>query len=236
MHSRQHISRATSQHKRKVSFRGPPDKKGSPNRVTKDLPYQAEIAIGMRVMVKENVETDLDITNGTCGEIVGIVLHEDKPPIAQGAVVKLRYLPAYILVKLSRTKASKLAGLVNHISDENDSKGRKEGTTQFEDANFPSQQLMLSRIIVLKVRPLPMYWSTLLLHQGVHLVSSTFMLSYQEVPEGIQFACSVILTMTCSGNLMTQHCCKKLSDWRKWIRKQRLGIWVWLCCCRVGHR
>jgi hypothetical protein len=62
-------------------------KKGSPNRVTKDLPYQAEIAIGMRVMVKENVETDLDITNSTWGEIVGMVLHEDEPPIAQGAVV-----------------------------------------------------------------------------------------------------------------------------------------------------
>ena len=86
-------------------------KKGSRNRVTKDLPYQVEIAIGMRVMVTDNVETDLDITNSTCGEIVGIVLHEDEPLIAQGAVVKLRYLPAYILVKLSRTKASKLTGL-----------------------------------------------------------------------------------------------------------------------------
>jgi ATP-dependent exoDNAse (exonuclease V) alpha subunit len=72
-----------------------------------------EIAIGMRVMVTENVETDLDITNGACGEIVGIILHENEPPIAQEAVVKLRYLqvPAYILVKLSRTKASKLTGL-----------------------------------------------------------------------------------------------------------------------------
>jgi hypothetical protein len=70
--------------------------------------------------------------------------------------------------------------------------GKKGPRTVLEDANFPSQQLMPSRIIVLKVRPLPimMYWSTLLLHQGVHLVSSTFMLRYQEVPEGIQFACS----------------------------------------------
>ena len=30
-------------------------------------------------MVTENVEMDLNITNGTCGEIVGIVLHEDEP-------------------------------------------------------------------------------------------------------------------------------------------------------------
>ena len=65
----------------------------------------------MRVMVTENVETDLNITNGACGEIVKIVLHKDEPPIAQGAVVKLRYLPAYILIKLSQTKASKLTGL-----------------------------------------------------------------------------------------------------------------------------
>jgi hypothetical protein len=43
----------------------------------------------MRVMVTKNVETDLDITNGARGEIVVIVLHEDKPPIVQpeGAVV-----------------------------------------------------------------------------------------------------------------------------------------------------
>ena len=94
----------------------------------------------MRVMVTENVETDLDITNlnGACGEIVGIVLHEEEPPLAQGAVVKLRYLPAYILVKLSRTKASKLTGLddcnscgtiISHLLGYKDDKGRKEGTT-----------------------------------------------------------------------------------------------------------
>ena len=54
--------------------------------------------------ITENVERDLDITNGASGEIVGIVLHEDEPaPIAQGTVVKLRYLPAYVLVKFSRT-------------------------------------------------------------------------------------------------------------------------------------
>jgi len=55
----------------------------------------------MRVIVTENVETGLDITNAACGEIVGIVFHEDEPPIAQGAIVKLRHLPAYILVKFS---------------------------------------------------------------------------------------------------------------------------------------
>lgn len=31
---------------------------------TRDLPYKLEIAIGMKVMVTDNVKTDLDITNG----------------------------------------------------------------------------------------------------------------------------------------------------------------------------
>ena len=97
-------------------------------------------------MVTENVETDLDITNGACGEIVGIVLHEDEPPIVQGAVVKLRYLPAYILVKLSRTKASKLAGLDDCVPVEPTSttyrmtmttKGGKKGPRTVRRRQFP---------------------------------------------------------------------------------------------------
>ena len=63
-------------------------------------------------------------------------------------------------------------------------------------SNFGLGDVPSQNSIILKVRPLPMYWSTLLLRQGVHSVSSTFMLRYQEVPEGIQFACSVILMMS----------------------------------------
>lgn len=62
-------------------------------------------------MVAENVETDLDITNSACGEIMGIFLQEDERPITQGTLVKLRYLPAYNLVDLSWTKSSKLYGM-----------------------------------------------------------------------------------------------------------------------------
>jgi hypothetical protein len=54
-------------------------KKNRGSRTSKDLPYQIEIAIGMKVMVTNNVETDLDITNGARGEIVDIVLHPDEP-------------------------------------------------------------------------------------------------------------------------------------------------------------
>jgi hypothetical protein len=35
----------------------------------------------MKVMVTDNIETDLNITNGARGEIVDIVLHPDDPSI-----------------------------------------------------------------------------------------------------------------------------------------------------------
>ena len=39
-----------------LEIRGLPGQKAGCNRVTKDLPYQVEMAIGMRIMVTENVE------------------------------------------------------------------------------------------------------------------------------------------------------------------------------------
>ena len=60
----------------------------------------------------ENIETDLDVTNGACGEIVDIVLHLDEPAFsANEPIVHLKYLPAYLLVKLQCTHASCLQGL-----------------------------------------------------------------------------------------------------------------------------
>lgn len=42
----------------------------------KELPKTVEIAIGARVLVTQNIETDLDIANGARGKIVDIVLDE----------------------------------------------------------------------------------------------------------------------------------------------------------------
>jgi len=71
-----------------------------------------EIAIGMQVMVTCNVETNLDVANGARGTIVDIVLHEDEPDFDKRApVVHLDCVPAYILVRMDRTKAKKLEGL-----------------------------------------------------------------------------------------------------------------------------
>ena len=77
-----------------------------------DLPYSIEIVIGMKMMVTNNIETDLNITNGACGEIIDIILHPDEPVIDPNkAVVQLKYMPAYLLVKLSQTRATHFKGL-----------------------------------------------------------------------------------------------------------------------------
>jgi hypothetical protein len=77
-----------------------------------DLPNQLRLAVGMPVLLTQNVETDLDITNGANGHIVGIVLHQDEEPHdAEHSVVHLQRLPLYILVKLRHTRAGKLTGL-----------------------------------------------------------------------------------------------------------------------------
>lgn len=77
-----------------------------------DLPDIIELSLGALVMVTQNVETDLDITNGARGTIIDILLHADEPPIAPiNGVVRLKYLPSYVLVKLDRTRTSPLPGL-----------------------------------------------------------------------------------------------------------------------------
>ena len=78
------------------------------NRQGRTAPATIEMAVGMKVMVTENLDTDLDITNGARGEIIAIVLHPDEPPSTQDSVVHLRHLPVYILVKLIKTRASQL--------------------------------------------------------------------------------------------------------------------------------
>jgi len=69
------------------------------------------MAIGMKVMVTENMETDLDMANGSRGVIVNIILDADEPPVPNDPVVKLKMPPAYILIKLDRTQATRLEGL-----------------------------------------------------------------------------------------------------------------------------
>jgi hypothetical protein len=69
----------------------------------------------MKVMVTQNIETDRDITNSARGTIVKIVLHPDEPALGDQSLVTLKYLPAYILVKLNRTRAWQLQDLEDSV-------------------------------------------------------------------------------------------------------------------------
>jgi len=51
------------------------------------------------------------VTNGARGTVVGIMLNPKEPPPDNTPIVKLRYLPSYVLVKLDRTRTSRLQGL-----------------------------------------------------------------------------------------------------------------------------
>jgi hypothetical protein len=71
------------------------------HRICKDLVFKIELAIGMKVMVTNNLETDLDITNGARGEIMEIILYTDKQELnIEESSIKLQYLHICICVKL----------------------------------------------------------------------------------------------------------------------------------------
>ncbi|KIJ08282.1 hypothetical protein PAXINDRAFT_18577 [Paxillus involutus ATCC 200175] len=79
-------------------------KRGEQKRRNQDLPDVIEIVIGMKVMVTQNVKTDLDIANGAWGTIVDILLSPDEPTILEiKPITKLQHLPICILVKLTHT-------------------------------------------------------------------------------------------------------------------------------------
>ena len=92
-----------------VVLRGQGQKKQQ--RRQNELLETIQLAIGMKVMVTQNVETDLDITNGARGTIVDIVLDKDEPLLPDENIVNLVHLPSYILVQLDRTRVTQLEGL-----------------------------------------------------------------------------------------------------------------------------
>uniref|UniRef100_D8PLN3 DNA helicase n=1 Tax=Schizophyllum commune (strain H4-8 / FGSC 9210) TaxID=578458 RepID=D8PLN3_SCHCM len=70
-----------------------------------ELPLEVEIAVGAQVLVTRNVETDLDITNGARGEIVGIVVAEDEPDFGTATVVRLQKQPRPVSCRLPRYRS-----------------------------------------------------------------------------------------------------------------------------------
>ncbi|KAF8584625.1 hypothetical protein K439DRAFT_1616606 [Ramaria rubella] len=75
------------------------------------LPDQVELVIGMKAMVMTNVDADLDVANGSHGEIVDIGLDPREEKRGDCVIVELGFPPTYILVKLYRTQAEQLEGL-----------------------------------------------------------------------------------------------------------------------------
>ena len=81
----------------------------------KELPETILLTIGMKVMVTNNLQTDLDITNGARGVVTNIILNHNEPPLEDGSTVHLKFLPECILVKLSRTRAATLPHLEDGV-------------------------------------------------------------------------------------------------------------------------
>lgn len=75
------------------------------------LPSVVQLAVGMRVMILFNIDTELDIANGARGVVTEIVLHEDEEADTTQDRANLTHIPMYINVKLDRTKAGQLEGL-----------------------------------------------------------------------------------------------------------------------------
>jgi len=87
--------------------------RGRNRRERAGLADEVDIAIGMEVMVTFNVSTDLDVANGARGHIVDIVLDAREEMSTVPSLTKmLQYPPLYILVRMIRTKADPLPGLL----------------------------------------------------------------------------------------------------------------------------
>ncbi|KAL1668376.1 hypothetical protein GGF50DRAFT_38744, partial [Schizophyllum commune] len=71
---------------------------------TKQLPKEVQLAVGAVVLVTQNIDTDLDITNGARGKVVAIALHPDEPLHDDASITRLSRMPLYVLVKLDRTR------------------------------------------------------------------------------------------------------------------------------------
>jgi len=73
------------------------------------IPAKIELVKDMKIMVTDDLETDFDVANDARGKVID--LHPEEPPCGSGPIVHLKYPPAYIVVKLARTRAGQLEGL-----------------------------------------------------------------------------------------------------------------------------
>jgi hypothetical protein len=69
---------------------------GGNGRKRNQLHAKIELAVGMKVMVTNNIETDLVVTNGARGEIDDTILDPNEPPIGDGAIVESSSIPPHM--------------------------------------------------------------------------------------------------------------------------------------------
>ena len=143
-----------------------------------------------------------------------IILHPDELPIGNKPIVWLKYLPAYILVKLTWTWVSrgwgchpceackyiKIKCTVHHW--------QFPITAAYVFTNYSKHYLM--------------FWSTLDLCPVAHQLCSTFILHCPEFWANLPSGFSGILTRTCSCSVMMWHWWRKMIGWRSCWRFREL--------------
>lgn len=113
------------------------------------LADDVELAVGMKVMVTFNIQTELDIANGARGTIVDIVLHPDEPHLdASAPEVTLRYPPAYVLVKLERTSMQQSFSLTTATGRHTVERSQLPITGAYAFTDYRSQGQTICPVIV----------------------------------------------------------------------------------------
>lgn len=83
---------------------------------TGHLPNETLLAIGMKVMITENIATVANIANGSRGVITSIVLdprESDLTPVNENGVniTRLSFPPSFVIIKLDFSELNRLSTL-----------------------------------------------------------------------------------------------------------------------------
>lgn len=77
---------------------------------------ELELAVGMQVMITTNVETELDMSNGSRGTVERIIFDRRENLAAKNdAIVRLSFPPECVLVKLDRQTGIQIPGLEKNV-------------------------------------------------------------------------------------------------------------------------
>ncbi|KAG8682909.1 hypothetical protein FRC11_014190, partial [Ceratobasidium sp. 423] len=99
-----------------IASRDPRNNGGSPQDEPGAFQEVVYLSKGMPVLVTVNVETEIDVANGSRGIIQEIIVHDDGPGATQESLeIHLQRPPASVLVSLSHTRAGPIEDLVQGV-------------------------------------------------------------------------------------------------------------------------